>query len=849
MAGLLDVAQDESIDDLLRTLGIGGDGAALAGGDGTQQLNLPPAGLLSEVAAGGPAPDPSQTALQLPDQLQPPTTLDPSAPLTPNDQLAPPPQNLPPSSGLSLVGGPQGLFANAMLTGTPKTALTLPDQLQPGSGMPSGSTALNAPPGVGLPATAPPGIPLPATPAPTDANAPPPTLADKAKGLLGHFFGTYSTGTTFADRLIAASMMARGDLAGGANYLQGIEQQTQKTNEYNQTQALAAKKLADQQAMNRAFLNPASWDTDPTTGKQTFNKAKFQAQLPADYSGDLIGEMKNVQDLAAKYDFKTDDNGNMFAVNPNDPTDRILISKSTKPQALDTKDKVFWMPDSGVTAGGGGGGLPPGYVVTPQDRDALTRMIATEAGGEGQAGMTAAGAVALNRLRGGYGGATSLQDVINAPGQFEGMKNAANVTPADYQAAQAVADQLLSGQAQDPTNGATQFLNPDLQAKLGRAQPSWAVPGQGQRIGNHVFYGGDQSAASAQDAGTNASGMLSDADALKLGLPPRPGGHYYKPPAASDEGPELPDNLKGLSGQDLLNALPPEIANQIKAMSEGRAALPAGYMLKTPHWQYMQALASAYDPRLDITDMRARQTARNDFASSKGAGGQRMSLNTAIAHAGELDNLVDTFGNVENVPLAQQINQGKMAWANNQRDNANYLKWAVNVNGLSDEMERTFRGAAGSEQGIQDWKKILDPTQGPTALHAAIHHAMDMLSQRLQSLAGQYNTGMGTSKTATDMLSSANQQTYARLTGAPPPEAKGWELGVPDAPSDSTAPAAPAPKTQQTAGGGASKAQGFTPAPSAPPASMLKVGQVTHFKGRPGGWTLNPKTLQSMQVE
>ncbi|RAK51192.1 cell wall hydrolase [Phenylobacterium soli] len=132
---------------------------------------------------------------------------------------------------------------------------------------------------------------------------------------------------------------------------------------------------------------------------------------------------------------------------------------------------------------------PTGLLFSPQDRDALTRMIATEAGGEGPMGMLAAGHVALNRLKSGYGGAKSLSDVVYAPHQFEGITRANSVRPQDYASAQAVADQLLSGQAPDPTNGATHFLNPDLQVQLGRQIPEWAR-GNGQRIGRHVFFGG-----------------------------------------------------------------------------------------------------------------------------------------------------------------------------------------------------------------------------------------------------------------------------------------------------------------------------------------------------------------------
>lgn len=136
----------------------------------------------------------------------------------------------------------------------------------------------------------------------------------------------------------------------------------------------------------------------------------------------------------------------------------------------------------------------------PQGRDLLARMILGEAGGEGDIGERAAGHVAMNRLASGWGGGHSLADIISAPHQFEGLHSTqASVPPTDphYQHAASLADAIMGGQDPDPTNGATQFLNPTLQAQLGRPQPTWAT-GQGQQIGHQVFYGGQPQGAGPQ---------------------------------------------------------------------------------------------------------------------------------------------------------------------------------------------------------------------------------------------------------------------------------------------------------------------------------------------------------------
>lgn len=118
------------------------------------------------------------------------------------------------------------------------------------------------------------------------------------------------------------------------------------------------------------------------------------------------------------------------------------------------------------------------------------RVLDYEARNQGPDGMAAVAHVIANRAR--LTGMTP-DEVVAASGQFEPYGNPATRAkmladpPERFATAQQILDQALAG-GPDPTGGATHFLNPDLQAKLGRNQPSWAPAGGGQRIGAHVFY-------------------------------------------------------------------------------------------------------------------------------------------------------------------------------------------------------------------------------------------------------------------------------------------------------------------------------------------------------------------------
>ena len=137
---------------------------------------------------------------------------------------------------------------------------------------------------------------------------------------------------------------------------------------------------------------------------------------------------------------------------------------------------------------------PPGPVQrenVPPSGDIAARVLYGEAANQGPEGLAAVAHVIRNRanLTG-----LSPDEVVQKPGQFEPWDNPQTrdrllaLKPEQYAQAKAVMDDVMAGRAPDPTGGATHFLNPDLQQRLGRPLPDWAPPDQGQRIGQHVFY-------------------------------------------------------------------------------------------------------------------------------------------------------------------------------------------------------------------------------------------------------------------------------------------------------------------------------------------------------------------------
>jgi hypothetical protein len=130
---------------------------------------------------------------------------------------------------------------------------------------------------------------------------------------------------------------------------------------------------------------------------------------------------------------------------------------------------------------------------TPQEIDAATRMVLGEAGAEPDAGKAAAIHTALNRVR---SRGKSLGDIIAEPNAFEAVTSgrAAKFDPESPEYRR-VRDEIvipaLEGKLADPTGGALNFINLDLQRNLRRKVPKWAQR-DGLKIGNHTFFGPEE---------------------------------------------------------------------------------------------------------------------------------------------------------------------------------------------------------------------------------------------------------------------------------------------------------------------------------------------------------------------
>lgn len=133
---------------------------------------------------------------------------------------------------------------------------------------------------------------------------------------------------------------------------------------------------------------------------------------------------------------------------------------------------------------------------TMSDLEILARTIEKEAGGESKKGKLAVGATIANRVKAQSWMGKNLKEVILMPGQFspwnsytnyedgEQGKEMLGVSAKPSEESYEAAKKILSGDYEDPTSGATHFVNPKI------SKPWWYkkfTDNDPLKIGNHQF--------------------------------------------------------------------------------------------------------------------------------------------------------------------------------------------------------------------------------------------------------------------------------------------------------------------------------------------------------------------------
>ena len=202
----------------------------------------------------------------------------------------------------------------------------------------------------------------------------------------------------------------------------------------------------------------------------------------------------------------------------------------------------------------------------------------------------------------------------------------------------------------------------------------------------------------------------------------RPVTNITLPGAPATETPQQ----QAATGDDYLGTLSPSLASQVKAISEGRASLPAA----SARSQAAVSLRNAvfhYDPQ--YSDQRAQ--IRKAFTS--GPDGKNIgALNTGSVHLDQLADAAEAMHNGSFKPGNQLYNAVSSMFGGNAPSNFDGIKAAV-----AGEMASALKGSA-TDQEIHAIQATIDRSSSPEQLRGAVTTGLHTLGAKLNTYRERY---------------------------------------------------------------------------------------------------------------
>ena len=204
------------------------------------------------------------------------------------------------------------------------------------------------------------------------------------------------------------------------------------------------------------------------------------------------------------------------------------------------------------------------------------------------------------------------------------------------------------------------------------------------------------------------------------------------------------------TGDELLQALPPAVANHAKAIAEIREKWPSGTeQARQPQLQQALAAAQQLDPSLNQQTFATRQSMKNAAESGSGRiNVANLANNTALFHSNTLADAIVELNNSNNTILNATVNSGAgptggiIPGATNKADAVK--QFSVARDAVANELERSFHGVGTTaEQAVKRQIDDLSVNDAPQTQLGALKAAQDLLKGKITANEADYRDTMG----------------------------------------------------------------------------------------------------------
>lgn len=193
----------------------------------------------------------------------------------------------------------------------------------------------------------------------------------------------------------------------------------------------------------------------------------------------------------------------------------------------------------------------------------------------------------------------------------------------------------------------------------------------------------------------------------------------------------------GLTGEDLLTHLPTPLANQVRAIGEGREPSPAARSLTTAAGRQLMSMVSAAYPEYDAKNYATMGTAEKAFTSGK-KGDTTRSFNVAVDHLGTLQQVSDALQNGDTRLFNQAGNFIAL-----QTGQPAPTDFAAVKRIVADEVTKAVLGGAGALGDRKAVDDAISAANSPAQLKQVIDRYKQLMGGQLTGLEQQYTASTG----------------------------------------------------------------------------------------------------------
>ena len=219
-----------------------------------------------------------------------------------------------------------------------------------------------------------------------------------------------------------------------------------------------------------------------------------------------------------------------------------------------------------------------------------------------------------------------------------------------------------------------------------------------------------------------------------------------------------------LTGDTMLAALPYNVASQVAAITDHRAAPPGR---NTTRGDSLMQLVNMVDPTYDTTQFKTKQGIETAFTSGR-LGNTLRSLNVVQDH---LDVFKDTAKNLGNdsIQFTNAMGNQIARWTGKPAP----TDFGAVRNVVADELTKAILGTAGALGDRTEMRKEVGEANSPEQLAGVVNKWQKLIAGQVKGLQDQYKSGGGSNEAVNSLFTRAAAASAANAPSAATPSS-GW---------------------------------------------------------------------------